>query len=159
LDLSEKYALAQYLLHRQHHELLSEMRSLQLKLYGDMQIGISHRDSYWLQALFLPGYKMGAPPSRTHPAGQPWGYPVFDPAQYGGAAGAIIELRAEQLLRNYDGLRIDHPHGLVDPWIYRDDDVRGPFAAVQSGARLFSSPDLPDHPRLQPFAIARPDQI
>jgi 4-alpha-glucanotransferase len=30
---------------------------------------------------------------------------------------------------------------------------------VQQGARLFASPDLPDHPALAPFAIARPGQI
>jgi 4-alpha-glucanotransferase len=124
-----------------------------------MQIGISHQDAYWLRALFLPGYKMGAPPSRTNPEGQPWGYPVLDPTQYSAGAGALVALRAAHLGRDYDGLRIDHPHGLVDPWVYRDDDGRGALAAVQAGARLRSSPDLPDHPRLSQFAIARAEQL
>jgi 4-alpha-glucanotransferase len=124
-----------------------------------MQIGISHQDAFWLQSLFLRGYKMGAPPSRTNPEGQPWNYPVLDPAQYGGGVAELIELRARKLLSAYDGLRVDHPHGLVDAWVYRDDDGRSALAAVQAGARLFSSPDLPDHPRLAAFAIARPDEL
>jgi 4-alpha-glucanotransferase len=158
-DVTYKYRLAQYLLQRQHDELLQELHRLQLKLHGDMQIGISHQDSYWQRALFLPGYKLGAPPSRTNPEGQPWGYPVLDPAQYATGAGALAELRATRLLAAYDGLRVDHPHGLVDPWVYRDGAAADALAAVQAGARLFSSPDLPDHPHLQPFAIARPEQL
>ncbi|MBA3459083.1 MAG: 4-alpha-glucanotransferase, partial [Deltaproteobacteria bacterium] len=31
--------------------------------------------------------------------------------------------------------------------------------AVRAGARLFESPDLPDHPRLAHYAIATPDQL
>ncbi len=34
-----------------------------------------------------------------------------------------------------------------------------PLRAVQGGARLFSSPDLADHPALAAFALARPAQI
>jgi 4-alpha-glucanotransferase len=158
-NVISRYRLAQMLLARQHEATHAYARSLGLKLYGDMQIGISHQDSYWLRPLFLAGYKMGAPPSRTNPEGQPWNYPVFDPAHHAGEAGVLGELRADRMLAMYDGLRIDHPHGLVDAWVYRDDDARGPLAAVQSGARLFSSPDLPDHPRLQAFAIARPDEL
>jgi hypothetical protein len=56
------------------------------------------------------------------------------------------------------GLRIDHPHGHVCPWVY---DARSPNAvqAVRAGARLFESPDLSDHPELAARAIARSDQI
>ena len=62
------------------------------------------------------------------------------------------------MLREFDGLRIDHPHGLICPWVYRADQADS-LAAVQGGARLFASPDLPDHPELARFAIARPEQI
>jgi 4-alpha-glucanotransferase len=101
---------------------------------------------------------MGAPPSRTNPAGQPWEYPVLDPAQYAGAAGALVVARAEKALSEYDGVRVDHPHGLVCPWVYRS-DADDPARAVREGARLFSSPDLADHPALSAYAIARPEQI
>jgi 4-alpha-glucanotransferase len=115
---------------------------------------------------------MGAPPSRTNPAGQPWGYPVLDPRRYfeGDALGPALRLvaaRTGAMLRDYDGLRVDHPHGLVCPWVYRvgphgptgPAGERDPYLAVQSGARLFESPCLSDHPWLADLAIARIDQL
>ena len=154
----EHYRFVQWLAHRQHEELRVALSRLGLKLYGDLQIGVSHRDRRTLAPLFLDGYAMGAPPSRTNPAGQPWGYPVLDPAQYDGAVGTLVAARLDKMLADYDGLRVDHPHGLVDPWIYRA-DAADLLAAVRAGARLFSSPDLPDHPRLAHFAIARAEQL
>lgn len=153
-----QYRFVQWLAAMQHASLRRLTQSLGLVLYGDMQIGISFRDRQALAPLFLDGYRMGAPPSRTNPDGQPWSYPVFDPAQYGDGVGALVAARADKLLAEYDGLRIDHPHGLVDPWVYAA-DAPDALAAVQSGARLFSSPAVPDHPRLAAFAIARADQI
>src|SRR5690606_40926753 len=64
-----------------------------LALYGDLQVGYSDADTWRHMGVFLRGYLLGAPPSRTNPEGQPWGYPVLDPAQYGGAAR---ELRSEE---------------------------------------------------------------
>src|SRR5207237_10925127 len=54
-----------------------------------------------------------------------------------------------------DGLRIDHPHGLIDPWVYRGGQA-DPQLALSQGARLFSSPEMED---LAGLAIARPGQI
>jgi 4-alpha-glucanotransferase len=157
---ADQYRFVQWLAHKQHDELRAWLPRLGLSLWGDLQIGVSWRDRQTLAPLFLDGYAMGAPPSRTNPEGQPWGYPVLDPAKYDGAAGALVLARMGKVLAEYDGLRIDHPHGLVDPWVYRTgaphDD---PHQAVRAGARLFSSPDLPDHPRLAAFAIARAEQL
>ncbi|HEY5921632.1 MAG TPA: 4-alpha-glucanotransferase, partial [Kofleriaceae bacterium] len=122
------------------------------------QIGYADPDLWRYAGVFLPGYRMGAPPSRTNPEGQPWGYPVLDPAQYGGAARELIVARAQKAFAEYDSLRIDHPHGLVCPWVYRT-DTGDHGEAVRTGARLFESPDLPDHPALAAFSIVRPDQI
>ncbi|HEX7624387.1 MAG TPA: 4-alpha-glucanotransferase, partial [Anaeromyxobacteraceae bacterium] len=74
-----------------------------------------------------------------------------------GPALRFFRARLRKAFAEYDGLRIDHPHGLVDPWVYREDAE--PHRAVREGARLFSSPDLPDHPELAAHAIARPDQL
>lgn len=159
----DRYTLEQFIVHQQHEDLRQHARALGLKLYGDLQIGVSTQDRWSYHSLFLGGYRMGAPPSRTNPDGQPWGYPVLDPGQYHGPAGApgpaltFMALRVGKLLAEFDGLRIDHPHGLVCPWVYRADDP-DPLHAVQTGARLFSSPDLPDHPALARHAIVRPDQ-
>jgi 4-alpha-glucanotransferase len=64
-----------------------------------------------------------------------------------------VAARADKLLDEFDGVRIDHPHGLVCPWVYRT-DIPDAHTAVQTGARLFSSPHVPEHPALARFAIA-----
>jgi 4-alpha-glucanotransferase len=129
-----------------------------------LTVGCSRRDVWHFGSVFLDGYRLGAPPSRTNREGQPWGYPVLDPSQYrraDGSLGPALQLlgwRAAKTFREYDRLRIDHPHGLVCPWVYRA-DAPDPFEAVRGGARLFSSPDLEDHPRLARFSHVGPAQI
>lgn len=147
----ERFALGQLLAHEELARTRAEAARLGLQLYGDLQVGYSDRDAWAFQDVFLRDYRMGAPPSRTNPDGQPWGYPVLDPDQLAGRALQLVVDRATKAFAEYDSLRIDHPHGLVCPWVYTDD--------VQHGARLFDSPDLPDHPALARFAIARPDQL
>ena len=151
----ERYRFGQWLAHQQHEALRREARRLDLLLYGDLQIGVSHQDVWSWGELFLSGWRMGAPPSRTNPEGQPWSYGVLDPAQYAGPALAFAQRRVGKMLEEFDGLRIDHPHGLIDPWVYRAAQP-DPQLAVQRGARLFSSPDLPD---LASFAVARSEQL
>ncbi len=159
-----RHSLAQFMVHAQHAALRAAVRPLGLKLYGDLQIGIANQDVWVHREKFLKHYLLGAPPSRTNPAGQPWGYPVLDPRQYTTADGRpgpalqLVAARVDKLLAEFDGLRLDHPHGLVCPWVYRA-DAADVLAAVQSGARLFSAPDLPDHPELAAYAIARPEQL
>jgi 4-alpha-glucanotransferase len=157
------YALVQWLIAQEHRSLRDRLKDLGLAVYGDLQVGLSLHDTWAWQRLFLHGYRLGAPPSRTNRAGQPWGYAVFDPYQFGtpqspGPALSFVRARIRRMLAECDGVRIDHPHGWVDPWVYRADDP-DPLHAVQFGARMFSSPDDPGHPELQRCAIARPDQI
>lgn len=147
------FALAQMILEEQHDAVRRHARALELVLYADMQVGMSPRDRVGREPLFLPGYAMGAPPSRTNPEGQPWGYPVLDPRAMGegGAARAFFLERAGALLAHHDGLRVDHAHGMVCPWVYSGD--------VRDGARLHESPDEPDHPGLASLARVRPEQV
>ena len=154
----DRYALGQLMVHDEHARVRREAARHQLALYGDLQVGMSDADAWAHAAAFLPDYRMGAPPSRTNEDGQPWGYPVLDPAQYDGRVRDLVRARADKAFAEYDSLRIDHPHGLVCPWIYAD-GTPDPQRAVVDGARLFESPDLPDHPALAAFAIARPDQL
>src|SRR3954469_167901 len=156
----ELFRFGQLLAHEQHATFRSEARRLGLSLWGDLQIGISQRDLWAYGDLLLPALRMGAPPSRTNPEGQVWGYGVLDPRLYGardapGPALAFLRARAEKLLEEFDGLRVDHPHGLIDPWVYSTADSDG-IRAVQNGARLFSSPERAE---LAALAIATPDQI
>lgn len=177
------HGFTQYLAHAQHARFRQRLRGLGLRVYGDLQIGLADRDVWALEALFLHDYRLGAPPSRTNPDGQPWGYPVFDPSLYreGDAAGPVIRFvrrRLDLAFGAYDGLRIDHPHGLVCPWLYRATESRSgsesgagsePWAyadaetasaaLVREGARLFSAAGVPGHPSLLAYDIARLEQI
>jgi 4-alpha-glucanotransferase len=199
------YFFCQYLVYRQHVALQKYTADLGLRLYGDLQIGYSSCDTWSCANLFLPGYLMGAPPSRTNPDGQPWGFPVLDPRKYyaqsevksgsgsNSDAGSNSESESEsepksepnsesestqasktkqlpgpallqftsriqKMLLEFDGIRLDHPHGLVCPWVYNSTESNA-LQAVQSGARLFSSPALADHPRLTDFAIVEESQL
>lgn len=164
----EDYCFTQFLLAEQHRGLRAECRKLGLKIFGDCQIGFSGRDAWAAQSFLLPDYVMGAPPSRTNPEGQPWNYPVLDPRHYGsgseedggqpGAAVTFLRQRIRKLVDEYDGLRLDHPHGLICPWVYKV-GLDDPFAAVRNGARLFASPMISDHPLLNRYAIVRPEQL
>lgn len=150
----DRAALAQQLVREQHHAMRARARALGLALYADLQVGWSRRELWAFEDCFMPGYRMGAPPSRTNPEGQPWGYPVLDPARPG-EVGALLDLRFERIAEDYDGVRVDHPHGLVCPWVYRVDDP-DTHHAVHNGGRLYESPH---DPVLSRFAIARPDQL
>jgi 4-alpha-glucanotransferase len=168
LDTVDAWGFIQFLLHRQHQELQRHAQGVGLKLFADLQVGLSARDEWAALPFVLRGYRMGAPPSRTNPEGQAWNHGVLDPRHYvvagpdggplPGSALRFLHARMEKVFTDYDGVRIDHPHGFVCPWVYRADQP-DPALACQSGARLFSSPDLPDHPELAEFAIARPDQL
>lgn len=153
----ERYAREQYLLLSQHRRFTAAAREAGLSVWADLQVGLSHADRWAHQALMLEGYALGAPPSRTNPEGQPWGYPVLDPAQ-GAGADAFRAARFARLFRDYDGVRVDHPHGLVCPWVYREGEG-DPYQAVRDGARLFSVGDRPAHARVSAFDIARPGQL
>ncbi len=154
----DRHAFGQFLVEIEHRRVRTEAERVGLALYGDLQVGYADADAWAYAPVFRRDYLMGAPPSRTNPEGQPWGYPVLDPAQYAGAARALVAARAEKAFAEYDSVRIDHPHGLICPWVYRADD-RDPAVAVRAGARLFESPDLDDHPALVAFAIVRGEQI
>lgn len=163
LDLASKHldparhSFVQFVLHKQHHQLKSEFPDLHF--YGDLQIGMGPVDAKMFADLFHPDYAMGAPPSRTNPKGQPWGYAVFHPDKIdSGAAQEFLRTRVRRMLDGLDGLRIDHPHGLICPWVYRRNTLDS-GEAVRAGARLYESPNLADHPELAAFAIARPEQI
>jgi len=154
----ERYAFGQLLAHREHARVRTIAAELGLALYGDLAVGYADADAWAYSTAFLRGYRMGAPPSRTNPMGQPWGYPVLDPDQAHGRSGALVAARADKAFAEYGGLRIDHPHGIICPWVYKT-ETGDDGQAVRDGARLFESPDLPDHPDLVKFARVLAEQL
>jgi 4-alpha-glucanotransferase len=160
----EYFRFTQFLAHAQHQDFRRHANAIGIKLFGDLQIGFSVQDVKSFQHLLLPNYLIGAPPSRTNPDGQPWGYPVLNPRLYFTADGALgpalqwMVTRIDKFLVDYDGIRIDHPHGLVCPWVYKS-MLPDALRAVQHGTRLFDSPAVAEHPELAQFAIVTDAQI
>lgn len=156
----ERIELAQYLCHAQHFAFRGRARAAGLAVWADMQVGFSHRDRFLHRDCFAANWLLGAPPSRTNPHGQPWGYPLLDPDQLERAdspARRLFELRVRKLMSEHDGVRIDHPHGLVCPWVYASKDP-DPHHAVRHGARAFESPGG-DDPDLSRWTIARSSDL
>jgi 4-alpha-glucanotransferase len=156
----ERVELAQQIAYAQAVAFRDAARERGIAVFGDLQIGWSSRDRFLRRGAFAEGWLLGAPPSRTNPDGQAWGYPLLDPDQLDSDqsfARRSFALRVREILATHDGLRIDHPHGLVCPWIYRagSDD---PLRAVRSGVRAFETPEG-DAPELRRWAIARPDDL
>jgi 4-alpha-glucanotransferase len=160
------HGFAQLLAHEQHARFRARMHELGIQVHGDLQIGLADRDVWAFQALFLPHHALGAPPSRTNPEGQAWGYPVFDPDLYRdpddptapGPVTRLVRARMDRMFEAYDGVRIDHPHGLVCPWVYQSDAGRAGHP-VAHGARLFSAFGVEGHEALVRHDIPRPEQI
>src|SRR5512146_27005 len=125
----EDYAIVQFIAHEQHRRFVERAHALGLAVYGDLQIGMSDRDAWAARSFLLRDWRMGAPPSRTDPGGQAWGFPLLDPRHYlerdrsgalvDGAALRFFRARVRKVAAEFDGLRVDHPHGPVSPWVYR----------------------------------------
>lgn len=153
----ERFEREQYLLLSQHRDFTAAAHQRGLSVWADLQVGLAHADRWANEPLMLEGYTMGAPPSRTNPEGQPWGYPVFSPGKQP-AADAFNAARFARIFRDYDGVRVDHPQGLVCPWVYRRGEGE-PSQAVREGARLFSVGPRPALAALAAFDVARPEQL
>lgn len=156
----ERVELAQQIAYAQALDFRAAARERGIAVFGDLQIGWSPRDRFLRRGAFAEGWLLGAPPSRTNPDGQAWGYPLLDPDQLDSDrsfARRTLALRVSEILATHDGLRIDHPHGLVCPWIYRAGS-EDPLLAVRRGARAFETPESLD-PELRRWAIARPDEL
>ena len=149
------FRFAQFVADAQRRRFASSAREIGLRLFADLPIGLAPEDVCAIAGSFLDDWRMGAPPSRTNPDGQAWDYPVFDPRRYRGPVLRFLDDRLDRVFAGADGLRIDHPHGLVCPWVYDAHDP-DPGRAVQAGGRLFESPDRPD---LAAFALVDEDQL
>jgi 4-alpha-glucanotransferase len=149
------FRFVQFVADAQRRRFASMARDVGLRLFADLPIGLAPEDVWCHPGIFLDDWRMGAPPSRTNPEGQAWDYPVFDPRRYLDGVLAFLDVRLARLFAMADGVRIDHPHGLVCPWVYDAHDP-DPGRAVREGGRLFESPD---RPALARFALVGADQL
>jgi 4-alpha-glucanotransferase len=173
------YLFKQFVVFTQHDQLRAWLKENHpdFSLVGDIQIGLSDNDEWVYNGLFMgEQYRLGAPPSQTGPTGQPWNFPVLDPKKISNGGKAFIKERLNFIAQRYDKLRFDHPHGWIDPWVYKHDSelytVTDPlnqeditnynetyYPFVQKGSRLFATHDEVEHPHLKQYKIPDTEQI
>ena len=152
----DRYAFGQLLVHAEHDRVRSVAAHHGLALYGDLHVGYAASDAEAYADAFLRDYKMGAPPSRTNPDGQPWGYPVLDPAQYAGRARDALARATRQDVR---GIRQRARRSSARPGVSvglpRERSGSGHGGAARRAAVRFAR----SRPELARYAIARPEQL
>ncbi|MBK8190260.1 MAG: 4-alpha-glucanotransferase [Vampirovibrionales bacterium] len=177
----EEYRFQQFIVHRQHQDFLKFAKTeigtkeKPFESIGDLPIGQSQADEWAYGDLFMKTHRLGAPPSLTGPAGQCWYFPLLDPKKYERGGKDFLRKRIQHLAKRYTMLRLDHPHGYIDPWVYRHNDaikilnvydkktVDACYTLntpnVQKGTRLFSAINDPNHPELNQYAKVGADQL
>ena len=95
-----------------------DARSTGVRIVHDLAVGCDPEgaDGWALQDVLAMGVRIGAPPDAFSQQGQDWGLPPWRPDRLDetGYAGYASLVRA--LLRQADGLRIDHVAGLFRLW-------------------------------------------
>jgi 4-alpha-glucanotransferase len=159
-DTIDFYQFTQFVADAQKQAMKTYADAHGIKMLADRQVAFSDRDLWAYQDLFLPGFKLGAPPDYFSADGQGWGFPIFHPnklfeanGDLGPAGKLLLSLFEKMFRENRGGVRIDHIIGLIDPWVYPE----GKLPKVEEGAgRLYSSPD---HPKLSVFSRITRDNL
>lgn len=180
-DDIQAYQFQQFIVDKQHRDFLKFAKTelgrpdRPFEAIGDIPIGQSRAEEWGYGDLFMKHHRLGAPPSATGPTGQCWAFPILDPAKYAQGGKAFMKKRVDHVAKRYTMLRIDHPHGYIDPWVYKHDfgkrilnvfdkeAVEACYALntpnVQKGVRLFSALNDPNHPELAAYAKIPADQL
>ena len=136
----ELYKFKQFIIDKQEKDFTKT--SNKLKYDTDAIIGFHMMDYYANKEAFLKDYRVGTPYGGEGNAlngsvwgnNQTWDIPVLDPKKLFtkddkgnitglGIGGKLLKQKFENLLENYDDIRIDHVIGLVDPWIYNKNNI------------------------------------
>ena len=152
------FRFAQFVAQTQRRRFAAAAAELGLRLFADLPIGLSVEDEWCHPGLFLDGYRMGAPPSRTNPEGQAWGYPLFDPRRYiepaasGARPGPVLRFLAARL----DRMRTTHSFAdspcMIAAGLRRREAPRASFNRRSRRTRSSGEqwPRLPHSTRLKP---------
>lgn len=99
-----------------------------VNIIADRPIGFSAIDIWGQPDIFTTDEFMGSMPTDYSPLGQPWNFrfikrdKMFNEDGSIGEGGKYLkELFLKTFRDNPGGVRIDHIHGLIDPWVYKQD--------------------------------------
>lgn len=117
-DAVNFYAFIQYHLDQQLLESIDYLHSLNIKLKGDLPIGIyRHSVEAWKEPeLFGMDFQAGAPPDDFAVLGQNWEFPTYNWARMKADNYTWWKNRFKALEKYFDAMRIDHILGFFRIW-------------------------------------------
>ncbi len=112
------HAWLQEQVQRQLREVRDAARAAGVTLIHDLAVGCDPEgaDGWALQDVLARGVRVGAPPDAFSQQGQDWGLPPWRPDRLAATGYAAYRDLLRALLRQADGLRIDHVAGLWRLW-------------------------------------------
>ncbi|MCO1657191.1 4-alpha-glucanotransferase [Pseudonocardia humida] len=99
-------------------EVQEAAREVGVRIVHDLAVGCDPEgaDGWALQDVLAMGVRIGAPPDAFSQQGQDWGLPPWRPDRLAATGYAAYRDMLRALLRQADGLRIDHVAGLWRLW-------------------------------------------
>ena len=99
-------------------EVRAAARAVGVTVIHDLAVGCDPEgaDGWALQDVLARGVRVGAPPDAFSQQGQDWGLPPWRPDRLAATGYAAYRDLLRALLRQADGLRIDHVAGLWRLW-------------------------------------------
>lgn len=116
---------AQWIGHRQWHDVRVALRAMGVLLMGDLPfiVGRDSADVWAQRAEFRDDVAVGVPPDAFDGGGQDWDLPAYDWGYMRGNGYAWMRRRVRYALSMFDACRIDHLVGLYRTY-YRSRDAR-----------------------------------
>lgn len=121
---------------------LNEERGI--RIIADTPVAFTPAEVWRNKDLFMKDYVLGAPPDFFSSEGQRWGFAVLKPDlifnEDGslGRGGEFLRKRYESIFKDSPGgVRIDHVIGLIDPFVYNENER---YMTPAHSGRLYSSP-------------------
>ncbi len=118
------YAWLQLMAFRQFSEAANEVRKMGIVLKGDLPI-LLNEDScdVWANPdLFSTKWRAGSPPDGDNPAGQNWGFPIYDWEAHQKSGFSWWKKRLAVSSVFFDAYRLDHLPGFFRFWAVNERD-------------------------------------
>ena len=143
-DEIDFYMFKQWLAEREIAKTNKRNKKLGIDLVADTPIAFTPAEEWLHKDLFIEGLSLGCPPDFFSSEGQRWGFAVINPKKLFnpdgtlGKGGEFLKKRYEDIFKSSPGgVRIDHLIGLIDPFVYAEDE---PHMTNENSGRLYTSP-------------------
>jgi 4-alpha-glucanotransferase len=143
-DRVDFWIYCQYLFFTQWQDLKCYVRSLGIRIIGDIPIYVAldsvdvwaNKDLFLLKEQCSPTVLAGCPPDYFSEDGQLWGNPIYDWAQHKGTGYAWWTMRIKKSLTLFDRIRIDHFRGFASYYEIPSGEVTAKFGQWKAGPGL-----------------------